>query len=92
VTERVPELLPSGAIEQNLVGAAMLLAEGEAAGHRHAIWGRSSCSATTALRGTYLKTSATWVTLRSTFLLRGIACLGPFRTAGTGGSAIRRRE
>jgi hypothetical protein len=36
--ERVPDVLPSGKIEQNLVGAAMVLAEGEATGHRHAIW------------------------------------------------------
>jgi hypothetical protein len=85
VTERVPELQPSGATEQNLVGAAMLLAEGEATGHRHAIWGQVTMFRDDSLRGAYLNTSATWVTLRSTFLLRGIACPGPFRTAGTGG-------
>jgi hypothetical protein len=36
--ERVPDVLPSGKIEQNLVGSAMVLAEGEATGHRHATW------------------------------------------------------
>jgi hypothetical protein len=35
--ERVPDVVPSGEIEQNLVGTAMVLAEGEATGHRHAI-------------------------------------------------------
>jgi len=36
--ERVPDIVPSGTVTQNLVGAAMVLAEGEATGHRHAIW------------------------------------------------------
>ena len=35
--ERVPDIVPSGTVTQNLVGAAMVLAEGEATGHRHAI-------------------------------------------------------
>jgi hypothetical protein len=36
--ERVADVAPSGAIEENLEGVAMVLAEGEATGHRHAIW------------------------------------------------------
>src|SRR5271154_2640060 len=35
--ERVPDVAPSGAVEENAEGAAMVLAEGEATGHRHAI-------------------------------------------------------
>jgi len=35
--ERVPDCLPSGAVAENTEGAAMVLAEGEASGHRHAI-------------------------------------------------------
>ncbi len=38
--ERVPDVPPSGAMNQNLHGAALVLAEGEATGHRHAIWDR----------------------------------------------------
>jgi hypothetical protein len=33
----VPDVLPSGTVSQNAEGAAMVLAEGEASGHRHAI-------------------------------------------------------
>jgi hypothetical protein len=36
--ERVPDVAPSGTIEENLDGMAIVLAEGEATGHRHAIW------------------------------------------------------
>ena len=36
--ERVADVAPSGTIEENLEGVAMVLAEGEATGHRHAIW------------------------------------------------------
>jgi hypothetical protein len=35
--ERVPDVSPSGTVSQNAGGAAMVLAEGEASGHRHAI-------------------------------------------------------
>lgn len=35
--ERVPDVAPSGTVEENAEGAAMVLAEGEATGHRHAI-------------------------------------------------------
>ena len=35
--ERVPDVSPSGAVSQNAEGAAMVLAEGEESGHRHAI-------------------------------------------------------
>jgi hypothetical protein len=35
--ERVADLAPSGAIQENLNGVAMVLAEGEESGHRHAI-------------------------------------------------------
>ncbi len=35
--ERVPDVAPSGAIEENSQGAAMVLLEGETTGHRHAI-------------------------------------------------------
>jgi hypothetical protein len=35
--ERVADVAPSGMIEENADGAAMVLAEGEATGHRHAI-------------------------------------------------------
>ena len=35
--ERVPDVSPSGTVAQNAEGAAMVLAEGEAGGHRHAI-------------------------------------------------------
>jgi hypothetical protein len=38
--ERVLDVVPSGRIAQNSDGAAMVLAEGEATGHRHAIWER----------------------------------------------------
>ena len=36
--ERVADVVPSGTIEENSEGVAMVLAEGEATGHRHAIW------------------------------------------------------
>jgi hypothetical protein len=36
--ERVPDVSPSGMVAQNADGTAMVLAEGEATGHRHAIW------------------------------------------------------
>ena len=35
--ERVPDVSPSGTVSQSAEGAAMVLAEGEASGHRHAI-------------------------------------------------------
>ena len=35
--ERVADVVPSGTIEENLEGVAMVLAEGEESGHRHAI-------------------------------------------------------
>jgi hypothetical protein len=35
--ERVTDVAPSGAIQENLAGMAMVLAEGEESGHRHAI-------------------------------------------------------
>jgi hypothetical protein len=35
--ERVPDIPPSGTVAQNAEGAAMVLAEGEESGHRHAI-------------------------------------------------------
>lgn len=35
--ERVPDVAPSGTIEENMEGAALVLAEGEESGHRHAI-------------------------------------------------------
>jgi hypothetical protein len=35
--ERVPNVSPSGTVAQNAEGAAMVPAEGEAGGHRHAI-------------------------------------------------------
>jgi hypothetical protein len=35
--ERVADVVPSGSIEENLDGVAMVLAEGELTGHRHAI-------------------------------------------------------
>jgi hypothetical protein len=35
--ERVADVAPSGMIEENLEGVAMVLAEGETTGHRHAI-------------------------------------------------------
>ncbi len=35
--ERVPDVAPSGTIEENTQGAALVLLEGEATGHRHAI-------------------------------------------------------
>jgi len=38
--ERVADVTPSGTIEENLNGVAMVLAEGETSGHRHAIWDR----------------------------------------------------
>jgi len=38
--ERVADVPPSGTIEENLNGVAMVLAEGETTGHRHAIWDR----------------------------------------------------
>jgi hypothetical protein len=36
-SSRVPDVSPSGTASQNAEGAAMVLAEGEADGHRHAI-------------------------------------------------------
>src|ERR1700719_4267256 len=38
--ERVPDVAPTGTVAENAEGAAMVLAEGEASGHRHAIWER----------------------------------------------------
>jgi hypothetical protein len=38
--ERVDDVAPSGTVTENAEGAAMVLAEGEASGHRHAIWQR----------------------------------------------------
>jgi hypothetical protein len=38
--ERVIDVSPSGTASQNAEGTAMVLAEGEASGHRHAIWER----------------------------------------------------
>src|SRR3974390_1593963 len=35
--ERVADVAPSGAIEENADGAALVLAEGEETGHRHAV-------------------------------------------------------
>jgi hypothetical protein len=35
--ERLPDVLPSGTVSQNAEGAAMVLADGEARGHCHAI-------------------------------------------------------
>jgi hypothetical protein len=35
--ERVPDVAPSGTVAENAEGVAMVLAEGEASGHRHAI-------------------------------------------------------
>jgi hypothetical protein len=35
--ERVPDISPSGTIEENAEGTALVLAEGEESGHRHAI-------------------------------------------------------
>ena len=35
--ERVADVVPSGAIEENVAGAALVLAEGEESGHRHAV-------------------------------------------------------
>jgi hypothetical protein len=41
--ERVADVTPSGTMTaQNPDGAAMVLAEGEATGHRHAIWERAT--------------------------------------------------
>ncbi len=35
--ERVADMAPSGTVTENLAGVAMVLAEGEESGHRHAI-------------------------------------------------------
>ena len=35
--ERVADVAPSGTIEENVEGVALVLAEGEASGHRHAV-------------------------------------------------------
>jgi hypothetical protein len=35
--ERVADVAPSGTIEENIDGAALVLAEGEESGHRHAV-------------------------------------------------------
>jgi hypothetical protein len=35
--ERVADIVPSGSIEENREGAALVLAEGEESGHRHAV-------------------------------------------------------
>src|ERR1700746_2709864 len=35
--ERVADVAPSGTIEENAEGAALVLAEGEETGHRHAV-------------------------------------------------------
>ena len=35
--ERVPDVAPSGTVEENADGTALVLAEGEESGHRHAI-------------------------------------------------------
>ena len=40
--ERVPDIAPSGTIEQNTEGAVIVLAEGEESGHRHAICERAT--------------------------------------------------
>jgi hypothetical protein len=40
--ERVPDIAPSGTIEENAEGAVIVLAEGEESGHRHAIWERAT--------------------------------------------------
>jgi hypothetical protein len=40
--ERVPDIAPSGTIEQNTEGAVIVLAEGEESGHRHAIRERAT--------------------------------------------------
>jgi hypothetical protein len=46
--ERVPDVLPSGTVSQNAEGAAMVLAEDEASGHRNAIRERVTMFATIA--------------------------------------------
>ena len=38
--ELVADIAPSGTVTENLDGLAMVLAEGEESGHRHAIWDR----------------------------------------------------
>jgi len=38
--ERVRDIVPSGTVAQSAEGGAMVLAEGEASGHRHAIYER----------------------------------------------------
>jgi hypothetical protein len=40
--ERVADVAPSGTVEENAEGAELVLAEGEATGHRHAIRERVS--------------------------------------------------
>jgi hypothetical protein len=40
--ERVDDVAPSGAVEQNMEGAALVLLEGEATGHAHAIRERAT--------------------------------------------------
>jgi hypothetical protein len=40
--ERVPDIAPSGTIEENAEGAVIVLAEGEESGHRHAIGERAT--------------------------------------------------
>ena len=40
--ERVADIVPSGLIEENLEGAALVLAEGEESGHRHAVCERAT--------------------------------------------------
>ena len=40
--ERVPDIAPSGTIEENTEGAVIVLAEGEESGHRHAIGERAT--------------------------------------------------
>ena len=38
--ERVADMVPSGTIEENVEGVALVLAEGEETGHRHAVCDR----------------------------------------------------
>jgi hypothetical protein len=40
--ERVDDVAPSGTVEQNMEGAALVLLEGEATGHAHAIRERAT--------------------------------------------------
>ena len=51
--ERVADVAPSGTIEENTEGAAMVLAEGEESGHRHAIRERVTMFHDDSSRGTF---------------------------------------